>query len=257
MIVSWNVTNKCNLLCEHCYRDAGKKVKNELSTIEGKSLLDEIAKAGFKLMIFSGGEPFLRKDILELTRHAASLGLRPVYGSNGTLLTLDLAKKIKEAGGVSVAISLHMISKEKLDKFCGMKGTFEKSIEAMKNCSKAGLSFQVNTTVFDRNADEIEQICELAKEMGAKSHHVLFLVPTGRAENIEKESLREKEYERLIRGLLKKRQELKIDIKPTCAPQFMRIAKQLDIDVGRYTRGCLAGLSYCSISPNVDVWSCP
>ncbi len=257
MIISWNVTNKCNLLCEHCYRDAGKKVENELSTQEGKVLLEEIAEAGFKLIVFSGGEPFLRSDILELTRHAASLGIRPAYGSNGTLLTWDLAEKIKEAGGASVAISLHMINRVKLDKFCGRKGTFEKSLEAMRNCYEAGLPFQVNTTVFGRNIEEVEQICDLAKEMGAKSHHVLFLVPTGRAENIEEETLKEKEYEKLIRVLLKKRKDLDFDIKPTCAPQFMRVAKQLGIDVERYTRGCLAGISYCSIIPNGDVWPCP
>ncbi|MFQ5883962.1 MAG: radical SAM protein [Thermoplasmata archaeon] len=257
LIASWNVTNKCNLFCEHCYREAGRESENELSTQEGLSLLDEIAKAGFKLMVFSGGEPFMREDILELTRHAASIGLRPVYGSNGTLLTLDMAKSIKKAGGASVAISLHMMDSERMDEFCGLPNTFEKSIQAMKNCAEAGLAFQVNTTVFDRNIEEIEQICELAKKIGAKSHHVLFLVPTGRAENIEDETLREVRYERLIRKLLKKRKEMDFEIKPTCAPQFMRIAEQLHMDMNKYSRGCLAGISYCSIIPNGDVWPCP
>ena len=238
LIVSWNVTNKCNLFCEHCYREAGKSAENELNTKEGIALLDEIAKAGFKLMIFSGGEPFMRDDIFELTRYAVSKGLRPVYGTNGTLLTKDFIKKIMEAGGASVAISLH-------------------AIQAMKNCRELGFPFQVNTTVFERNVGEIEKICELAKEMGAMSHHVLFMVPTGRAVGIEAETLRAKEYERLIRMLLRKRKELDFDIKPTCAPQFMRIASQVKIDVGRYTRGCLAGVSYCSITPTGDVFPCP
>jgi len=257
LIISWNVTNNCNLLCEHCYRDAGVQAENELSTEEGFSLLDEIAKAGFRIMVFSGGEPFVREDILDLTRHAASLGLRPVYGSNGTLLNKEMATRIKEAGGASVAISLHMLDPDALDEFCGVPGTYEKSIQAMKNCAEVGLPFQVNTTVLGRNVDDVEGLCELAKEMGAMSHHILFMVPTGRAENIEEETLREKEYERLIRTLLKKRKELAFDIKPTCAPQFMRIAKQMDVDTGRYTRGCLAGISYCSIIPNGDVWPCP
>jgi putative heme d1 biosynthesis radical SAM protein NirJ2 len=257
LIASWNVTNRCNLLCQHCYRDAGDAAENELSTKEGLSLLDEIAKAGFKLMVFSGGEPFMRPDILQLTEHAASLGMRPVYGTNGTLLTKEMARDVMAAGGASVAISLHMVDSEKIDEFMGIPGTYEKAVEAMRNCNDVGLPFQVNTTVFERNYDEILQVCELAKEMGAKSHHVLFLVPTGRAENIEEETLREKEYEKLIRALLKKRRDLNFDIKPTCAPQFMRIAQQLGIDTGRYTRGCLAGVSYCSIIPNGDVWPCP
>jgi len=257
MIASWNVTNRCNLFCEHCYRDAGKVTENELSTEEGLALLDEIAKAGFKLMVFSGGEPFMRKDILDLTRHAASLGLRPVYGTNGVMLTKEMVQEVLDAGGAAVAISLHMNNKEEHDKFCGQEGAFEKSLEAMRNCKELGLPFQVNTTAFGRNNDQIEEICDLAMEMGAKSHHVLFLVPTGRGENIEEETLREREYERLIIKLLKKRKETGFDIKPTCAPQFMRISDQMEMDMGRYTRGCLAGISYVSIIPTGDVWPCP
>ncbi len=257
MIASWNVTNRCNLFCEHCYRDAGEGAKDELDTDEGKALLDELAKAGFRLMVFSGGEPFMRKDILEFTRHAASLGMRPVYGTNGTLITHELVKDILNAGGASVAISLHMMDKEKLDEFCRAPETYDRAIRAMEICREVGLPFQVNTTVFERNLDDIEQICHLAKEMGAKSHHVLFMVPTGRGKDIEEETLREGQYERLIRVLLRKRKELDFDIKPTCAPQFMRIAKQTNIDTGRYTRGCLAGISYCSITPNGDVFPCP
>ncbi len=256
-IASWNVTNKCNLKCEHCYRDAGEEFEEELTTEEGMALLDEIAKAGFKLMVFSGGEPFMRDDILDLTRHAASLGMRPVYGTNGTFLTKEMALKVMEAGGASVAISLHMTDPKELDEFMGMPGTYDAAIEAMRVCKEVGLRFQVNTTVFERNADQILEVCELAYELGAMSHHVLFLVPTGRGEDMEEETLREKEYETLIRDILLKREELGFDIKPTCAPQFMRIAEQRNIDMGRYTRGCLAGISYCSIIPNGDVWPCP
>jgi len=257
LLASWNTTNKCNLACEHCYRDAGDQYEDELTTEEGKKLLDEISKAGFRLMVFSGGEPFMRDDILELTRHAASLGLRPVYGTNGVLLTREMVRGVKDAGGAAVAISLHMIDPAEHDKFCGAEGTFEKSLEAMRNCKELGLPFQVNTTAFGRNNDDIEAICDLAIEMGAKSHHVLFLVPTGRGADIEEESLREQEYERLIIKLLRKRKETGFDIKPTCAPQFMRIADQMDLDMGRYTRGCLAGINYVSIIPNGDVWPCP
>ena len=256
-IASWNVTNRCNLKCEHCYRDAGDESENELTTEEGMALLDEIAKAGFKLMVFSGGEPFMREDILDLTRHAASLGLRPVYGTNGCFLTKEMALKVMEAGGASVAISLHMVDADRLDEFMGVPGSYDAAIKAMRVCAEVGLPFQVNTTVFERNADEILEVCELAHEMGAISHHVLFLVPAGRGEDIEEETLREQEYEQLIKDLLHKREELGFDIKPTCAPQFMRIAKQLGIDTGRYRRGCLAGVTYCSIIPNGDVWPCP
>ncbi|MHA1561956.1 MAG: radical SAM protein [Promethearchaeota archaeon] len=256
MIISWNVTNKCNLKCEHCYRDAGDSLVNELSTEEGFKLLDQIKKAGFRMIVFSGGEPFMRNDILELTQYAASLKLHPVYGSNGTLLTKKLVEKIKEAGGAAVSISLHMLDKDELDKFTGVS-SYELSIQAMKNCKELGLPFQVNTTVFERNYDDILNICNLAIELGARSHHILFMVPVGRAINIEEETLKRFKTEKLIQKLLKKREQLKFDIRPTCAPQFLRIADIMGIDTGRHKRGCIAGTGYCSITPTGDVWPCP
>ncbi|MFW9875712.1 MAG: radical SAM protein [Candidatus Thorarchaeota archaeon] len=256
-ICSWNVTNKCNLSCKHCYRDAGKEFSNELTTKEGIALIDEIVKAKFQMLVFSGGEPLIRSDILTLTKHAVVKGLRPVYGTNGYYLTYDTAKELKAAGGAAVAISLHMVDQERLDEFCGVPGAFEKSIQAMRNCKEVGLRFQVNSTVFDTNLEDIEKICDIAKKEGAVSHHVLFLVPTGRGRDLEKNSLRSTDYERLIRKLLKKRKEINFDIKPTCAPHFKRIAQQLDIPMTRYSRGCLAGLTYCSVIPNGDVWPCP
>ena len=95
MIVSWMTTNQCNLKCSHCYQDAGNQKDAELTTAEGKKLIDEIARAGFKIMIFSGGEPLMRPDIYELVAYAASKGLRPVFGTNGTLITKEVAQKLK------------------------------------------------------------------------------------------------------------------------------------------------------------------
>ena len=106
MIVSWNTTNACNLKCAHCYRDAGAKAADELSTAEAKKMLGEIARAGFKIMIFSGGEPLMRSDILELVEFAASQGMRPVFGTNGTLITPEMARALKAAGTMGVGISL-------------------------------------------------------------------------------------------------------------------------------------------------------
>ena len=256
MIISWNVTNKCNLKCEHCYRDAGKSAPNELSTEEGFNLLNELKEAGCRMIVFSGGEPFMRRDILDLTRHAAKLNLHPVYGSNGTLITKKLARQIIDAGGVAVSISLHMLDKKKLNEFTGSP-SYDLAIQAMKNCKEVGLPFQVNTTVLERNYDEIEKICDFAKEIGARSHHVLFMVPVGRAIDIEEETLRSIKSEKLIKKLLKKREELNFDIRPTCAPQFMRFADSMNIDTGRHTKGCIAGTGYCSITPVGDVWPCP
>lgn len=96
MIISWNTTNACNMFCDHCYRDAGCKADEELNTQEAKTLLEQIAKAGFKIMIFSGGEPLMRPDIVELVEYATKLGLRSVFGTNGTLITEEMALKLKK-----------------------------------------------------------------------------------------------------------------------------------------------------------------
>ena len=255
MIVSWNTTNACNMYCAHCYRDAGCKAEEELSTSEAKELLNQIARAGFKIMIFSGGEPLIRPDILELVRHAANLRLIPVFGTNGTLITRQMAQDLKAAGAKGMGISLDSLEAEKHNKFRAFEGAWEGAVEGMKNCRKAGLPFQIHTTVMGWNSHELEAITDFAVDIGAKAHHFFFLVPTGRAATIEEESLRAEAYEDVLTRIMKKQQTVDIELKPTCAPQFLRIADQLGIKT-RFSRGCLAGLSYCIISPRGKVQPC-
>lgn len=255
MIVSWNTTNACNMYCAHCYRDAGCKADEELSTGEAKELLNQIARAGFKIMIFSGGEPLMRPDILELVKHAASLKLIPVFGTNGTLITRDMAEKLKSAGAKGMGISLDSTDAEKHDKFRAFKNAWSGAVEGMKNCREVGLPFQIHTTVMDWNQHELEKITDFAVEIGAKAHHIFFLVPTGRAASIEDEALRQKEYEEVLIRIMEKQKKVPIELKPTCAPQFLRIADELGMNL-RFKRGCLAGLSYCIISPRGKVQPC-
>lgn len=255
MLVSWNTTNACNLYCQHCYRDAGKHKQDELSTPEAQAMIKEIAKAGFKIMIFSGGEPLMRADIYQLITHAAQNGLRPVLGTNGTLITPEIARKLKDAGAAAVGISIDSVDRSKHDTFRAVPGAWELAVRGMRACKSAGLPFQIHTTVMEWNEEEIEQITDFAVAEGARGHHIFFLVPTGRAVNIEQESLRTAQYENLLRRLLRKQQQVDIEIKPTCAPQFMRIADQMGMQL-RYSRGCLAGISYCIISPTGDVQPC-
>lgn len=255
MIVSWNTTNACNMYCAHCYRDAGCKADEELSTVEAKILLEQIARAGFKIMIFSGGEPLMRPDILDLVKHAASLNLIPVFGTNGTLITKKFAQDLKSAGARGMGISLDSMNAEKHDKFRAYKNAWLEAVTGMKNCAAVGLPFQIHTTVMDWNQSELEAITDFAVEIGAKAHHFFFLVPTGRAATIEEESLRADEYEKVLTRIMLKQSQVDIELKPTCAPQFLRIADQLGMSV-RFHRGCLAGLSYCIISPRGKVQPC-
>ncbi|UWG96753.1 putative heme d1 biosynthesis radical SAM protein NirJ2 [Dehalobacter sp. DCM] len=255
MIVSWNTTNACNMYCEHCYRDAGAKLEEELSTDEAKTMLDQIVKAGFKIMIFSGGEPLMRPDIIDLVAYASNLGLRPVFGTNGTLITVELAQKLKEAGALGMGISLDSLDSEKHDHFRRYQGAWEQAVQGMRNCRRVGLPFQIHTTVMDWNSAELETLTDFAVEEGAVAHHIFFLVPTGRAVSIEEESLKAEAYEDVLTRIIKKQQSVNIELKPTCAPQFTRIAKQLGVET-RFSRGCLAGTAYCIISPKGQVQPC-
>jgi putative heme d1 biosynthesis radical SAM protein NirJ2 len=241
--------------CEHCYRDAGCKSEEELSTAEARTLLEQIARANFKIMIFSGGEPLMRPDIVELAAYAKHLGLRPVFGTNGTLITPEMAHDLKKAGVMGMGISLDSLDKEKHDAFRHFQGAWDGAVRGMENCRAAGLPFQIHTTVMDWNQAELEAMTDFAVEIGAKAHHFFFLVPTGRAKTIEAESLRAEQYEDVLTRIMQKQQEVAIELKPTCAPQFMRIAGQLGIRT-RFHRGCLAGTSYCIISPRGKVQPC-
>lgn len=255
MLVSWNTTNQCNLYCDHCYRDAGAKLDEELNTAEARRLIEDIKQAGFKIMIFSGGEPIMRPDIYELIAYARQQGLRAVLGSNGTLITPQVARQLKEAGIMAAGISLDSLDEQKHDRLRGLQNAFRLTVKGMENLRQAGIPFQVHTTVMDWNAAELEAITDYAVSIGAMAHHVFFLVPTGRGADIEEEALRVAEYEKTIARLMKKQQSSPIEIKPTCAPQFMRVADKKGIPM-RFSRGCLAGISYCIISPRGDVQPC-
>jgi len=241
--------------CKHCYRDAGEVYDEELNTDEAKALIEEIAKAGFKIMIFSGGEPLLRSDLFELVEHAVKFKLRPVLGSNGTLITKEIACKLKESGVMGIGISLDSMDKDKHNIFRGFENAYEQTLQGIQHCKVAGLSFQIHTTVMDWNHNEILNITDFAAELGAVAHHIFFLVPTGRAVNIKDEFLNAEQYEALLTDIVLKQKEVNIEVKPTCAPQFMRIASQQGVKV-RFSKGCLAGISYCIINPKGDVQPC-
>ena len=196
-----------------------------------------------------------RPDIYELIAHARTQGLRPVLGSNGSLITPDAARKLKEAGLMGAGISLDSLDKAKHDALRKLDGAWDLAVTGMKNCLAAGLRVQIHTTVMDWNQQEVEAITDFAVELGASAHHIFFLVPTGRGEKIVDQALKREDYEDLLVRIMKKAQTVPIEIKPTCAPQFMRVAEQLGMEQ-RFTKGCLAGTSYCIISPKGDVQPC-
>lgn len=255
MIISWNITKACQLKCRHCYRDAGTKDREELTTAEGKTLIDEIAAAGFKILILSGGEPLLREDVYEFIDHARAGGIRPVLGTNGLMIDRAVARKLKDAGLARAGISLDSTDERVHDDFRREPGAWKKTVAAMKACLLEGLDFQIHTTVTTYNYKDVEKITDLAVELGAKAHHVFFLVPTGRGKD-SAALIPSREYRSLLEKIVRKQAAVPIELKPVCAPQFVPLAEELKIPT-RFQRGCLAGVSYCCILPNGDVHPCP
>lgn len=254
--ISWNVTQKCNLYCRHCYRGSGpdNDTGDELTTQEGKKLLSDMKKSDLGVIVFSGGEPLLRADIFELIEHACSLGIIPLMGSNGTLITPQIAEKLKKSGLNAIAISIDSMNEEVHDEFRGKKGALRAAMEGIKNSIDAGIRVQVNTTISRYNLDDIDEILKYANGIGALSSHILFLVDVGRGEKIDTTQLDKSQYKNAINRIIEKR--LDIRIKPTCAPQYKVEAIFKDIPVVG-GRGCIAGISYCSVLPNGDVHICP
>ncbi|TRO54745.1 radical SAM protein, partial [Candidatus Bathyarchaeota archaeon] len=256
LILSWNITRKCNLKCPHCYINADKQEPiDELTTAEAKNLIDQICEVSRPLLVLSGGEPLLRQDIYELVQYGTSKGLKMGLGSNGSLIDYHVAKKLKEAGIETVSISLDSHIPEQHDEFRGVKGSWKKAVKAIKTLRENGVLVQVNTTLTQQNYNQIDDIMSLAEKIGVENFHLFFLVPTGRGVKIA--DISPAKYEEMIKKTFVKTTLHKLNVRPSCAPQFMRIAKDMGLNMSRWIRGCIAGLYYCRVYPNGDITPCP
>ena len=256
LVVSWNVTLKCNLKCAHCYINAAEtELADELSTDAAKMLIHQITEVSRPLLILSGGEPLMREDIYEIIRYGADRGLRMGMGSNGMLIDDEVTRRLEEAGMGTVAISLDSSTPERHDEFRGVKGCWQRAVDAIKSLKKSKIEVQVNSTVTLQNYDEVDDIMALAEELGVENFHLFFLVPTGRGTNIE--DITPQMYEDMISSTLGKITKYRLNVKPSCAPQFMRVSKEQGVDMSRWVRGCMAGLYYCRIYPSGEVTPCP
>jgi AdoMet-dependent heme synthase len=256
LVVSWNLTRKCNLKCSHCYINATQnELKDELTTEESKQLIDQIAQVSRPLLILSGGEPLLRKDVYELIRYGTEKGLRMGLGSNGCLIDAKVARDLKEAGIKTVSISLDSHVAAQHDEFRGVAGSWEKALNAIKVLRENDVLVQVNTTLTQQNYSQIDEIMTLAEQVGVENFHLFFLVPTGRGAKMA--DISPAMYEDMIKSTFAKTHKHQLNVRPSCAPQFMRIAKDMGIDMRQWIRGCIAGFYYCRIYPNGDVTPCP
>jgi 12,18-didecarboxysiroheme deacetylase len=188
-VVVWNITRRCNLRCVHCYSHSEDRTyAGELSLDEGKALIDDLAAFGCPVMLFSGGEPLIRPDILELIRYATEKGMRAVISTNGTLITRPLAEKLKDIGLSYVGISLDGLE-DVHDKFRGIPGTFARVMNAIGHCQDLGLKVGLRFTVNKRNVQDIPGIFDLVQERDIPRICFYHLVYAGRGTELVKEDL--------------------------------------------------------------------
>ena len=266
-LIAWELTNACNLACIHCRASAIKEpAPGELSTAEAKHFVDELLE--YKpIIILTGGEPLLRSDVFDIAQYASGHGLRVVLATNGTLLTSDIVRHLKEVGIQRVSISIDGSTKKTHDVFRGEPGAFDGAMRGIEMLKNEGISFQINTTITKRNLTQISNIYDLALELGASALHIFLLVPTGRGEEIESEEIPPEEYERVLNWFYDKSRTSPIQLKATCAPHYFRIMRQRaraeGIKITRethgfeaMTKGCLGGSGFCFVSSTGNVYPC-
>jgi len=180
-IVVYNCTARCNLRCLHCYSSSDPScVQDQLTTEQARQFLSQLPEANVPVALFSGGEPLLREDLLELMTEARRLGLRTVISTNGTLITPDVARQLAETELSYVGISLD--GQEPFhDEFRQVMGSFRKALQGMENCRAAGLRTGLRFTITKANAAQVPAIFDIAVETGIRRICFYHLVSSGRA----------------------------------------------------------------------------
>lgn len=298
-VVSWNLTYRCNLACEHCYLDAGGAPqvgtenfadRSELGTDECFRVIDEIATfAPECVTILTGGEPLLRRDILEIVRRASERGLWVVVGTNGVRITENLARRLAEAGARGLSLSLDALEPDRHDRFRNVRGAWQNTVEGAEILGRTGLPFIVQTTAGSHNIGELDAIADFAHDrLAAKVWNLYFLVPTGRGQFVS--DITPAQYDEVLASLyrIQRKYDGRMLVNAKCAPHYIKTVLEhagaetgaadgesarapFDAALGRPSwsgsspirtysggaGGCPAGTHYMGIRPNGDVTPCP
>lgn len=294
--VSWNLTQRCNQECAHCYMSAFPRAgtTDELRTEECVRVMDELAGINPDLLlILTGGEPFLRKDLFELATHAVQRGFTVVLGTNGFLLGEKQAKAMRQHGIQGASISLDSTDPARHDAFRQFPGSWAGAVRATEALRAEGLPFSLHMSVTEWNVGEIPAMIDLAKHLSASVLNLFFLVRTGRGEGLT--DIPAEEYERILTEVARAQTDAPaarqhyagggsgseyswggelgqarrlgsgqvggLVIRAKCAPFFRRILYGLDPGsalLRNFAEGsCPAGRHYFRIMPNGDVTACP
>ena len=207
-VVVWNMTRRCNLKCVHCYaKSEDISYDNELTHEQAIAMIDDLAEFGVPVLLFSGGEPLVHPRLVDYARYAVSKGMRAVISTNGTLITREKAKTLKEIGLSYVGISLDGLE-ETHDKFRGVKGSFQKAMKAIENCQEAGIKVGLRFTINKRNVQDIPGIFDLLEEKNIPRACFYHLVYSGRGSEIAKEDLSHEETRKVLDLIMDRTKDL-------------------------------------------------
>jgi len=261
-VVAWNLTQRCNLACAHCYIAAGPwhGGRGELATDEVKRIADQILELNpAPLFVLSGGEPLLREDLEDIARHGTAAGATVVVGTNGTGLTDQRIASLQEAGVTGVAISVDSLNPRYHDRFRHGDTALEDTLAAVERLRSARLDFIVQTTLTRGNRAEVRDLVAWAADVGAVCFNLYFLVETGRGLGMQ--GLDPQDNDAVLAELveLQRTHRGRLMIRSKCQPQIMRHVHEQDPDspLTHYATRCPCGVQYCRITPEGKVTPCP
>lgn len=268
--VAWEITGRCNLRCIHCR--SSSDLEGVTGVFDGpmaRRLMDELADYSSPVLVLTGGEPLLRPDWHEIARYGTARGLRMCLATNGTLLDDQACRKILEAGIRMVSLSLDGSVAEIHDDFRQQPGAFEGVMRAVEHFRRFEIPFLINSSFTRRNQEDIPNVYRLAKELGATAWYLFMIVPTGRAGEVLDELISPEDYEKILQWHYKQeKQEPDILMRPTCAPHYYRIVREMSRAEGEtwkrrslqfstgISKGCLAGQYIALIDRFGDVRPC-
>jgi radical SAM protein len=242
----WEVTQSCDLACKHC-RAAAQPLAHpdELTTGQGKALIDQIAAMGVPIFVLTGGDPMKRKDIFELIRYAADKNVKVALTPSATpLLTREAIFQLREAGLVRLGISLDGSTAEINDTFRGMAGAYDRTIQAIEWANEAGIPIQVHTTISRHNVQDLDNLCALFERLKIVMWNVFFLIPVGRGQLAD--LLSGEEFEQVFGKIYELSQRVNFQIKTTEAMHYRRYLMQHNLEERRIGHGhpATAGAAY-------------